>query len=335
MIDGNDGGVDVTRRRRDLVRAARCRSASSTTSTADNRVPYHVSGRCRTSAPRRARATACPPAASTSATGTPSAAARPATPSSDPSDPNIVYAGEYGGILSRYDHRTRQARARRRLPDNPSGHGGEDGRYRFQWTAPIVVSPHDPEDRLSRRQRALPHHRRRADLDGDQPRPDAQRQVEAEVVGRPDHRRQHRRRVLLHDLRGRRVAEARACSGRAATTASFTSRATAARPGRTSPPTSAACPSGDGQPDRGLALRRRHRLRRRGRAPPGRHAAVPVQDDRLRPDVEEPAPPALPADIYLHAVREDPKRRGLLYLGTERGVMLSRDDGAAWQRAAS
>jgi hypothetical protein len=35
-------------------------------------------------------------------------------------------------------------------------------------------------------------------------------------------------------------------------------------------------------------------------------------------------------DVYLHAVREDPKRRGLLYLGTERGVSCSRDAGATW-----
>jgi len=40
---------------------------------------------------------------------------------------------------------------------------------------------------------------------------------------------------------------------------------------------------------------------------------------------------ALAPDVYLHAVREDPKRRGLLYAGTERGVMLSRDDGATWE----
>jgi hypothetical protein len=38
----------------------------------------------------------------------------------------------------------------------------------------------------------------------------------------------------------------------------------------------------------------------------------------------------LPKDVYLHAVREDPKRRGQLYLGTERGVSFSRDDGATW-----
>jgi photosystem II stability/assembly factor-like uncharacterized protein len=35
---------------------------------------------------------------------------------------------------------------------------------------------------------------------------------------------------------------------------------------------------------------------------------------------------------YVHAVREDPKRRGLLYAGTELGVFVSFDDGAHWQR---
>src|SRR5262249_5495551 len=40
---------------------------------------------------------------------------------------------------------------------------------------------------------------------------------------------------------------------------------------------------------------------------------------------------ALPKDIYLHSVREDPKKRGQLYLGTERGVMFSTDDGKTWR----
>ena len=37
------------------------------------------------------------------------------------------------------------------------------------------------------------------------------------------------------------------------------------------------------------------------------------------------------SDAYVHAVREDPKRRGLLYAGTEHGVSVSFDDGASWQ----
>src|SRR5207247_9070729 len=40
---------------------------------------------------------------------------------------------------------------------------------------------------------------------------------------------------------------------------------------------------------------------------------------------------ALPETAYVHAVREDPKRRGLLYAGTETGVFVSFDDGAHWQ----
>jgi hypothetical protein len=40
----------------------------------------------------------------------------------------------------------------------------------------------------------------------------------------------------------------------------------------------------------------------------------------------------LPQDDYLHVVREDPTDARLLWLGTERGVSLSRDTGRAWRR---
>ncbi len=39
----------------------------------------------------------------------------------------------------------------------------------------------------------------------------------------------------------------------------------------------------------------------------------------------------LPDGAIVHAVREDPVRRGLLYAGTERGVFVSFNDGANWQ----
>ena len=38
------------------------------------------------------------------------------------------------------------------------------------------------------------------------------------------------------------------------------------------------------------------------------------------------------ADDYVHAVREDPVRRGLLYAGTQHGVYVSFDDGERWRR---
>jgi photosystem II stability/assembly factor-like uncharacterized protein len=37
------------------------------------------------------------------------------------------------------------------------------------------------------------------------------------------------------------------------------------------------------------------------------------------------------ADAYVHAVREDPTRRGLLYAATQHGVYMSYDDGANWE----
>ncbi len=39
----------------------------------------------------------------------------------------------------------------------------------------------------------------------------------------------------------------------------------------------------------------------------------------------------IPADDYVHVAREDPKRRGLLYAGTEHGIYVSFDDGDHWQ----
>jgi photosystem II stability/assembly factor-like uncharacterized protein len=61
-----------------------------------------------------------------------------------PDDPNIVYAGNYQGYITRYDHRTRQARNISVWPELASGWGAGSQRYRFQWTAPILLSPHDP-----------------------------------------------------------------------------------------------------------------------------------------------------------------------------------------------
>lgn len=39
----------------------------------------------------------------------------------------------------------------------------------------------------------------------------------------------------------------------------------------------------------------------------------------------------LPAGVYVHVIKEDPKRQGLLFAGTERGAFVSFDDGDTWQ----
>jgi photosystem II stability/assembly factor-like uncharacterized protein/DNA-binding FrmR family transcriptional regulator len=61
----------------------------------------------------------------------------------DPHDPEIIYAGSYGGQITRYDHRTGEEQNITPWPLNPIGSAGADQKYRFQWTEPIVFSPHD------------------------------------------------------------------------------------------------------------------------------------------------------------------------------------------------
>lgn len=63
----------------------------------------------------------------------------------DPSNPDIVYGGNYGGYLSRYDHKTGENRAISVWPDNPLGGGVDLIKYRFQWNFPIFFSPHNPK----------------------------------------------------------------------------------------------------------------------------------------------------------------------------------------------
>jgi photosystem II stability/assembly factor-like uncharacterized protein len=62
----------------------------------------------------------------------------------DPRNPNIVYAGSYDGLITRFDKSTGQAQDISAWPLNPMGHGAADLVHRFQWTAPIALSPSDP-----------------------------------------------------------------------------------------------------------------------------------------------------------------------------------------------
>ena len=59
-------------------------------------------------------------------------------------DPDVVYAGSYGNLLTRKDLRTGISVNVNPWPDNPMGHPAMDLKYRFQWTFPIIVSTHNP-----------------------------------------------------------------------------------------------------------------------------------------------------------------------------------------------
>ena len=60
-----------------------------------------------------------------------------------PKDSQIVFAGSYGGLTTRSDHRTGQQRDINPYPNNPMGAGADVLKYRFQWNFPLLFSPHD------------------------------------------------------------------------------------------------------------------------------------------------------------------------------------------------
>ena len=62
----------------------------------------------------------------------------------DPKNNDIVYGGSYDGFLTRLNHKTESIRSISVWPDNPMGHGAEDMKFRFQWNFPILFSKHNP-----------------------------------------------------------------------------------------------------------------------------------------------------------------------------------------------
>ena len=63
----------------------------------------------------------------------------------DPLNNDIVYGGSYGGFLTRVNHKTGTVRGVNVWPDNPMGYGAEGMKYRFQWNFPIIFSKHNPK----------------------------------------------------------------------------------------------------------------------------------------------------------------------------------------------
>jgi len=61
----------------------------------------------------------------------------------DPVDNNIVWSGSYDSGLEVYNEQTRHARNVAPWPDDPDGWPPAPLKYRFNWTLPIAISPHD------------------------------------------------------------------------------------------------------------------------------------------------------------------------------------------------
>ena len=61
-----------------------------------------------------------------------------------PPDPNIVYAADYQGNITRFDKHIGQVRSITEQPELSDAYGAANLEHRFQWTAPVVISLHDP-----------------------------------------------------------------------------------------------------------------------------------------------------------------------------------------------
>ena len=145
MIDGNDGGVDITSDGGKTWFSPPLPLAQFYNIDVDNRVPYHVGGTMQdwgtASGPSRALNEGGNIPGLWLAVG----GGESGDFLYDPAEVGNIYAGEYGGYLSHYIERSAQQRNISVYPYNPSGHGAVDLQYRFQWTAPLASSPHDPK----------------------------------------------------------------------------------------------------------------------------------------------------------------------------------------------
>ena len=145
LINGNDGGANVsTNGGENWTTIYNQPTAQFYHVVADNRFPYYIYGAQQDNS-TVAIASAGLDGSITPSDWYPVGGGESGYIAPDPTDANIVYAGSYGGEITRYDHRTRQQQAVNPWPINPIGWAAADVKHRFQWTEPIVFSPHDPK----------------------------------------------------------------------------------------------------------------------------------------------------------------------------------------------
>ena len=145
MVVGNDGGAQVSLDGAETWSTYMNQPTAEMYSvTVDNHFPYRIYGPQQDNSTIRLPAWsegAVHPKANWTAVG----GCETGPVSLHPDHSRIVFAGCYGGNISRWNERTNQSRNVLVYPQLQLGQKPEDLRERFQWNSPIVVSPHDPE----------------------------------------------------------------------------------------------------------------------------------------------------------------------------------------------
>lgn len=152
MIVGNDGGVSISTTRGRTWFRVQLPIAQMYHVTVDNQIPYYVLGNRQDGPSFRGPSNSklggfgggtIPRGEWHSVGGGESGWATP-----DPEDPNLIWSsssgsGSVGGIVVRFDERTRTGHHVEVWPVSTGGHPAAQVRYRFVWDMPLHISPHD------------------------------------------------------------------------------------------------------------------------------------------------------------------------------------------------
>ncbi len=142
LISANDGGVDISTDGGKTWFAPDLPLGQFYNIDVDNRLPYHVGGTLQDMGTVSGPSRGLDGDGATLADWRYVGGGEAGDFKYDTELKGHVYAGEYGGFLSHYVEQTGQYRVIMPYPVNPSGHPASDWRYRFQWTAPVALSPH-------------------------------------------------------------------------------------------------------------------------------------------------------------------------------------------------
>jgi photosystem II stability/assembly factor-like uncharacterized protein len=247
----------------------------------------------------------------------------------DPRDPNIVYAADYQGNITRYDRHIGQVKAITEQPELSDAHGAANLEHRFQWTAPVMLSPHDPNtlyhagERLFKTTDGGMHWQA---ISPDLTRNDKEKQrASGGDITIDDSGTEYYDTIfaLAESPIKKGLLWAGTDDGLIQLTQDEGKTWTNVTP-KDMPEWSRVSQIDPSSFDAGTAY-----------VAVDRH-----QFDDLRPYMYKTSDygkswtklgPGIPDTTFVRVVREDPKKRGLLYAGTETGVYVSFNDGANWR----
>jgi hypothetical protein len=246
-----------------------------------------------------------------------------------PPDPNIVYAADYQGNITRFDKHIGQVKSITEQPELSDAHGAGNLEHRFQWTAPVMISKHDPNTLYHAGERLF----KTADGGGhweaispDLTRNDKSKQsVSGGEITLDDSGTEYYDTIfaLAESPITKGLLWVGTDDGLIQITRDNGKNWTNITP-KDMPEWSRVSQIDASPHDAGTAY-----------VAVDRH-----QNDDLKPYIYKTADygktwtklaNGIPDGSFVRAVREDPKKRGLLYAGTENGVYVSFNDGADWK----